>query len=980
MESINKINKDSPLFSLLLEEGKELEIVGNKPLFILDPEKVWIVLEGKLDLFLVQAFGGKEEGPRRYLECLYSGEAIFGMEFAGEIENQLIAKGMLGGAKVLEINQSRLKELATDPTYTEGIAELMDGWIRTLSKMLPQTLPPVQSQLLEHDKATSLKTLETAVPKSGIVWVKHEKGESFFIGNEDFPIQQEFYIPISRYTWLLSQKPSELFSINTRQFLIDDSTWAGLQKFLDFVQGLLLINLRKTNRAEYAQLKERTEYNETIFGDTLTAISSVLLPKGASIADSEGDSLIKSCQIIGNSIGIKIVTPAKIEGEVPRNPLDKIAAASRFRTRKVALAGEWWKRASEPMLVWMKIGEEERPMALLPISSRKYEMVDPVENTRQRVDEALALKLEPFGFSFYVPFPDREINVKDIVRLVFQATKKDLGMVALMGLAAGLLGAITPMITGAIFDKTIPSANQFQLLQFALALGVGAFGALMFEIAKNMALLRVQGVANNKLQAAIWDRLLGLPVTFFKQFSAGDLAARANSINQIREILSGTVMITLLGGVFSLFNVALLFYYHFKLALVAIGLVLLAVISSALFGWVILKRQKEIIEMEGKLEGMVLEFVSGITKFRMSGTEKRAFSKWGRQYIKREKINFQIGRITAFQSIVDSIFPVLASMTLFGLIVFFNKANLASGGSSISTGMFLAFNAAFIQFLTAALAMAQTLISVLNVFPLYKRAEPILKSLPESDSSKSDPGTIRGEVEVNRLFFQYNPDDPMILKDVSFKLNPGEFVAVVGTSGSGKSTLLRLLLGFETPTAGGVYYDGKDLASVDIRSIRKQIGVVLQNGQLMDGDIFTNIIGSSLLTLDDAWEAANMSGLADDIKDMPMGMHTVISGSGGLSGGQKQRMLIARAIVRKPRILFFDEATSALDNRTQAIVSESLDKLDATRVVIAHRLSTIINADRIIVLDKGTIAQMGTYAELIEQEGLFAEMATRQLV
>ena len=212
------------------------------------------------------------------------------------------------------------------------------------------------------------------------------------------------------------------------------------------------------------------------------------------------------------------------------------------------------------------------------------------------------------------------------------------------------------------------------------------------------------------------------------------------------------------------------------------------------------------------------------------------------------------------------------------------------------------------------------------------------------------------------------------------KINAGEFVAIVGPSGCGKSTLFRLLLGFEQPEAGSIFYDAQDLKGLDLNSVRRQIGVVLQNSTLFRGDVFANIIGSKPLTLDDAWEAARLAGLDNDLRQMPMGMHTVITdGGGGLSGGQRQRLMIARAIVSKPRILLFDEATSALDNNTQAIVSRSLEGLKATRIVIAHRLSTVQNADRIYVFDEGNVVQSGTFTELIQQDGLFAALAKRQL-
>ncbi|MPM89484.1 Leukotoxin export ATP-binding protein LtxB [bioreactor metagenome] len=278
-------------------------------------------------------------------------------------------------------------------------------------------------------------------------------------------------------------------------------------------------------------------------------------------------------------------------------------------------------------------------------------------------------------------------------------------------------------------------------------------------------------------------------------------------------------------------------------------------------------------------------------------------------------------------------------------------------------------------------SLSESLISANIVIPLYQKAKPILETLPEYDETKINPKPLTGSIEVSHVSFRYNENGPLILKDISLQINEGDYAAIVGTSGCGKSTLFRVLLGFEKPEMGKVYYNGQDLSKVDIRMVRKQIGVVLQNGQLMTGNIFSNITGSNpFLTIDDAWEAARMAGIEEDIKEMPMGMHTIITeGSGAISGGQKQRLMIARAIINKPKIIYFDEATSALDNRTQAIVSDSLDRLQATRVVIAHRLSTIINCNKIFVMDQGRIVESGTYQELMDRQGLFTELAKRQL-
>jgi ATP-binding cassette subfamily C protein len=385
------------------------------------------------------------------------------------------------------------------------------------------------------------------------------------------------------------------------------------------------------------------------------------------------------------------------------------------------------------------------------------------------------------------------------------------------------------------------------------------------------------------------------------------------------------------------------------------------------------------MQRQGKISGMVLQFITAISKFRVSGSESRAFSVWAAQFIKQRNLSYQSERVSNYMVTFNSSYQLVTSMAIFTMLMYLMSA-ANEQTTTMSIGSFLGFNAAFGQFLSAALQLTGTAITVLSIVPIYERTRPIFEAVPEVDESKVDPGELTGDIEISHVSFRYTPDGPLILNDLSLHIKPREFVALVGPSGTGKSTLFRLLLGFESPENGSIYYNGQDLKTLDIHEVRHQMGTVLQQGQLMPGDVFTNIVGTSPLTIDDAWEAARMAGLEEDIKQLPMGMHTVVGEGGGtFSGGQRQRLVIARAIVNKPRLLFFDEATSALDNRTQTIVSQSLERLQATRVVIAHRLSTIINADRICVIMNGQIVQQGTYQELIDQPGPFAELAKRQL-
>jgi ATP-binding cassette subfamily C protein len=569
----------------------------------------------------------------------------------------------------------------------------------------------------------------------------------------------------------------------------------------------------------------------------------------------------------------------------------------------------------------------------------------------------------------------------DLVKFGARGLQGDFKMIIMMGVVSGVLGTFTPFFTGQIFDRVIPGAERNQLLQLTLGLIFAALATATFQITRAIAVLRVEGKMDYSIQAALWDRLLNLPSTFFRDYSAGDLADRAEGIDSIRAAISGVGVSAVLGSMTSVFYLVMLFKYNMKLAFTAFGLVLVSVLVSSGANLVQVRFQRRQYAIRGKISGLVLQLITGVNKLRVAGAEDHAFKVWARGFSEQKRVSFQVGRVANFLAVFNAGFPIVTSIGIFFVMFALKATSDASGGDfKMSTGDFLAFNAAFGMFLTAMLALSSASLSILSIVPMYERLKPIITTEPEIDDAKSYPGELMGEIEVFHVNFRYKPDGPLILKNVSLKIKAGEFIAFVGGSGSGKSTLLRLLLGFEKPEAGNVYFDGQDLATLDLREVRQQMGVVLQTSRLVPTDIYRNIVGASPLTLDDAWEAARMAGLEEDIKGMPMGMHTVVSEGGGtFSGGQRQRLMIARAIVNRPRILFFDEATSALDNRTQKIVTDSLDAMHATRIVVAHRLSTIINADRIIVLEQGRIVEEGSYKDLLERGGQFAELAKRQI-
>jgi ATP-binding cassette subfamily C protein len=542
----------------------------------------------------------------------------------------------------------------------------------------------------------------------------------------------------------------------------------------------------------------------------------------------------------------------------------------------------------------------------------------------------------------------------------------------LVGLAGGLLGMAIPLATGVLLGAVIPTGQSALLVELAAGLLVAALATALFSLIGALAVLRLSA-GLGATEAALFDRMLDLPLPFFRDYTAGDLAQRMLGLEVLREILTSSATSILLAAVFSVSGLAVLFAFDRGLALAACGLVLVLMLALGTAGILQIRWQRVLGQLAGSVAGTTLQLVNGVAKLRVAGAQTRAFAVWADTFSEQRRVAYQARRVDDHLATFTAAFPVVASLVLFGIVALElqNPPSLAA---------FLAFNVAFGQVVGALLALADVVPSLSRVVPTYERARPVLQAQLENRTGQSEPGELSGDIAIDRASFRYTPGGPLVLDDISLRFRPGEFVAVVGPSGSGKSTLLRLLLGFEAPESGGIFYDGTDLATLDLRAVRREVGSVLQTGRLTTGDIFSNIVGASMLSLDDAWEAARVAQLAADIEAMPMGMYTPI-GEGGsmLSGGQRQRLLIARAVVRRPRIIFFDEATSALDNRTQELVSRSLQELAATRVIVAHRLSTIINADRIYVLNHGRIVESGSYRELIQQRGVFADLARRQI-
>ncbi len=653
------------------------------------------------------------------------------------------------------------------------------------------------------------------------------------------------------------------------------------------------------------------------------------------------------------------------------DPSDRMEYAVRscgMMKRKVMLEGRWWADATGAYLGQLTTGE---PVAIIPLGLRSYAYVEPSTNKKVLLTARTAADVLPEAFCFYRPLPEESLSVRDLIK--FMGASLDMGdyiRIVLASLAVALVGLLPAVANGLLFDRIIPSGDVGLILPISALLLGAAIANTLIGILRGMVGARMSSKLSMQMEAAMMSRVLSLPPSFFKDRQAGDLAKRVKRIRSIVDTLTSIFLGTGLTAIFSLVYIVQITAYAPSLAVPAVIIILVQLAVGIAVAVAQARRQRRIVEADLKVSGLVPALLNGISKLKLAGAEKRAFAQWA---------DAEAALLSAQYDLplwykVSGTLPAL--VTLVGTIVIY----WAAGSSGVTLADFMAFNVAYGAVSSAIVALAGTGGRLAQVKSHLESVQPLLQAVPESAVRGKLVTSLSGSIELAGVTFGYDPSQPPVLEGLSLKVKSGEYLAVVGKSGSGKSTLLRLLLGFEKPERGAIYYGGQDIADIDPRSLRRVIGVCLQNGSLFAGTIFSNIvIASARATMDDAWEAAEIAGVADDIRAMPMGMLTLITeGSGGVSGGQRQRILIARAVCSKPRILIFDEATSALDNVTQRHVSDSLAKLKCTRIVVAHRLSTIKLADRIVMLDGGRIIEEGTYDELMAMDGAFADLVKRQ--
>ncbi len=614
------------------------------------------------------------------------------------------------------------------------------------------------------------------------------------------------------------------------------------------------------------------------------------------------------------------------------------------------------------------------------VRGKHVEIVDPAMGRRlvprdelDRAFTGVALLLEPT--EAFEPKKSRERRLWRTMQSAIRGSGL-FQRIVVTSLVIQLFGVAVPLLTAQLVDKVVPRADYHLLFVMVAGLGIMTVFHLLSNLVRGHLLLHLRTLFDAKLTLGFLDHLVELPYSYFQLRAAGDLMMRLNSNAQVREILTSSALSGLLDGVLVLLYLVVMFLVAPMMALVVTGVGLLdVIIFLAARG-----RQKDLatryLQVDAKSQSYQVEMLTSMQTLKAMGSEARAVEHWSRLFVDVLNTSLRRGRLGVTVDALGSTLRVAGPLVILAV----GAGEVLHG--NLTLGTMLSINALGASFLGPLGNLVGTAMQLQLLGSYLERINDVLDTKPECDRSRAQAAhRLSGNIVLDRVSFSYGPQAPMVVDNVSLDVVPGELVAIVGRSGAGKSTLAQLLLGLHTPTTGRILYDGIDLRDLDLRSLRQQLGVVLQQHDLFGTTVRANIaLTDPTAPLDRVITAAKLADIHDDITRMPLGYNTPLLDRGtSISGGQRQRLALARALVSSPVILLLDEATSALDAVTEQRVHSALARLRCTRIVIAHRLSTVMNADRMLVMDEGRVAQSGTHAELVAQPGLYRDLVFAQL-
>ena len=971
---------NTSLAELAARSGTPVPCAGNLPVKLDDPDSVWFIDRGSVNLFLVESKDGVERAApqhllRRESGCLLPGVAPDERESGEGTTLSLIAKG-LPGTLLKRLPASLLSEV--DPAELAGQT---DTWLTAITDTLSRFASrlPRATALAEPGLTRTLAPCTLSV-RRGVVWVSAPpRGASLFMGILD-PAEiagthgpDRAPIPLTRTSWLSLFDEATVSGQSTRTLAQRGKLLPALASFHTAALALERHNRRLATvddaNLERARIASRRRAARAA-RQRLFNIYDLPMDQDSSVEDAAlGDAL----QIIGRREGIDFRIPVRSGASDAPIGLVDVLDASGVRARRVRFKaeGDWWHGDSNALLAFR--AEDGRPVALLPGMFGRYREFDPVTKCRARITADRAAALGEEAWMFYRPLPPGDAKPADLLGTALHGTGPDLARLVIAGLPGGLVKLVPALALGFVAHEVTAGGSAGAL--YAVAATVAGFGLLgaLLHLLQRTAMVRLEGRSASRVEAAFWDRLMRLPPSVLHGRPAGDLAMSGMTFQSLRDGVQGVVADSLLSVIFLLPVFAVIFFYDTGLGAVALGFGLASLLITVALGLRQMSPHGRMIDATRRVTGRLFQIVGGITKLRVENAEGSAFATWARDYREQKRAELDLAALEGHSRAFGAALPFLAG----GVLLF----AVAAGDRTLPVGDFLVVYTVFIAFQSAVARLGESFGAIAAVVPAFDQVRPLLSTVPETELGGEPVDYLGGEILFDRVSFRYDPDGPLILDDVTIRARPGEFVAIAGESGAGKSTLFRLALGIDRPTAGAVYYDGRDLRHLNLKQVRRQIGAVPQSVRLHPLDLWDNLVSHhDGVTNKDVWAAVRIADVEDQIKGMPMGLMTMVGTTGAvLSGGESQRVTIARSVIGRPRIMLFDEATNWLDNESQSKVMRNLAALTSTRLVIAHRLSTLEQADRIYVLQAGKVVQSGTFGELVEADGVFRDLVKRQI-
>ena len=965
---------------LAARAGEPVPCAGNLPVKLDDPDTVWFIDQGAVNLFLVEFRDGVDQAApqhllRREAGCLLPGVAPNEPREGEDTTLSLVAKGSTGTI-LKRLPASLLSEV--DPAE---LAEQADTWVAAVTDTLSRFAShrPRPTALAEPGPTRSPPPCTLSV-RRGVVWVSGPpRGASLFMDLVDQTAlaeesgAHEAVIPLTRASWLTLSDEVTLSGSSTETLARQGTLLPALESFHAAAFAVERLN-RVLSVVDHANLERaRTTSRHTAertARQRLFNIYDLPIDRDVSVEDT---SLADALQVIGRREGIDFKIPVRPGSSGAPVSLVDVLDASGVRARRVRFRNEgaWWRGDSNAMLAFR--AEDGQPVALLPGWFGRYREFDPVSRRRVRMTADRAAALADEAWVFYRPLPAGNVRPADLLGFALRGSAADLARLVMAGLPGGLIKLVPALALGFVANQAAGGGGAGALYPAAVAVaGFGLLGALL-HLLQSTAMTRLEGRSASRVEAAFWDRLMRLPPSILHRHPSGDLAMSGMTFQNLRDGLQGVVADGLLSILFLLPVLGVIFLYDATLGTVALAFSLVSLLITVVLGLRRIPPCGRMIRAARRVSGRLFQIVGGIGKLRVENAEASAFAVWARDYREQKRAELEMDALEGHSRAFRDALPFLAAGVLLAVV--------AVGDGDLPVGDFLVVYLVFIAFQYAIARLGESLGTVASMLSAFDQMRPLLAAVPETEVEGAPVEYLGGDILFDRVSYRYDPDGPLVLDDVTIHARPGEFVAIAGESGAGKSTLFRLALGFDRPTAGAVYYDGRDLRHLNLKQVRRRIGAVPQSVGLHPLDLWDNLVGhQGQVASDEVWAAVRVADIEKEIRAMPMGMMTMVGASGNvLSGGESQRVTIARSVIGNPRIMLFDEATNWLDNESQARVMRNLTALTSTRVVIAHRLSTLQQADRIYVLQAGRIVQSGSFDELMEGDGVFRELVRRQV-